>query len=152
MTKTEQNPARAKARFTGGDDRGKIERRGAVRRAAHPTLKGNSMLKARTAAALFLVAASHAASAETAGIQNHDVQKLFIEQPCGAVIQAIDEPKPTPEGLGNMTMAFGFLMGFEAAHPGIKGDQETILKRLRADCAQGSTATAFDLLNGYAKP
>lgn len=96
------------------------------------------------------------ALADVDGIQNHEVQKLFMEQPCHKVIEAIDSPDTdTPEAaLQNsafMAMAFGFLMGFEATHPGIRGDHETILMRLRADCPAGTASTAFELLNGYAR-
>lgn len=101
------------------------------------------------------IAMAGPAHADVDGIQNHPVQLLFMEQPCHKVIEAIDSPATdTPEAtfvnMGFMTMAFGFLMGFEATHPGIRGDHETILKRLRADCPPGTETTAFDLLNGYA--
>jgi hypothetical protein len=108
------------------------------------------MLKAVPVATLCLVAISAQVRAETAGIQNHKVQQLFMTQPCIMVINTIDRPDGDVFGGGMMTMAFGFLMGFEAAHPGIRGDQETILKRLRADCTIDSNQTAFDLLQGYA--
>jgi len=77
------------------------------------------------------VALAGSAAAETDGIQNHPVQLLFMEQPCHKVIEAIDSPATdTPEAtfvnMGFMTMAFGFLMGFEATHPGIRGHHATI--------------------------
>lgn len=112
----------------------------------------------RTAAALIItIAATAAAKAETDGIQNHPVQLLFMEQPCHKVIEAIDSPATDTleAALLNsafMAMTFGFLMGFEAGHPGIRGDHETILMRLRADCPPGTETTAFDLLNSYAQP
>jgi hypothetical protein len=90
------------------------------------------------------------ATAETDGIQNHAIQKMFMEQPCMAAIKTIDEPNPSPKSIGMMTMAFGFLMGFEASHPNIRGDYDTILKRLRADCTAETTDTAFEMLQGYA--
>lgn len=101
------------------------------------------------------IATAAPAMADVDGIQNHPVQKLFMEQPCHKVIEAIDSPATDTleAALLNsafMAMAFGFLMGFEATHPGIRGDHETILMRLRADCPAGTTATAFEILNGYA--
>jgi hypothetical protein len=93
-----------------------------------------------------------AALADTADIQNHEVQVMFLTSPCKTTVATIDQAAPTPKGMGKMTMAFGFLMGFEAAHPGIRGTHETILKRLREDCANDPSTTAMDLLNGYVLP
>lgn len=104
----------------------------------------------RYAALIALALCATAATAETDGIQNHEVQRLFMDQPCMAAVKTIDDPKPSPKSMGMMTMAFGFLMGFEASHPHIRGDYDTILKRLRDDCTDKTTATAFDLLQGYA--
>jgi hypothetical protein len=84
------------------------------------------------------------------GIQNHDVQKRFMKEPCGAVVGAIDNAPATPEGVGTMAMTFGFLMGVEALNPGIRGTRETILTRLRTDCAIYPEKTAMELLTGYA--
>lgn len=100
-------------------------------------------------AIMIAMAIPTASAAQIDGIQNHEVQTLFMDAPCGQAITRMDTPKVDIEGIGKMTMAFGFLMGFEATHPGIRGDQDTILKRLRADCATRSDATAMDLLNSY---
>jgi hypothetical protein len=91
------------------------------------------------------------AKAESANIQNHDVQKLFMEQQCAEVLAIIDAPDPSLIGIGEMAMAFGFLMGFEVAHPGIKGKHETILSRLRFDCGNASDQTAYELLLSYSQ-
>lgn len=94
--------------------------------------------------------------ADVPGIQNHKVQKLFMEAPCAEVMDVIDGPKAKPDSLqqalqnaGWTAMAFGFLMGFEATHPGIRGDHETILMRLRDDCATNGNRTTIDMLMGY---
>lgn len=100
-----------------------------------------------TLTAAIVPATLHAQSSE---IQNHDIQVLFANAPCTNIIEMIDSPAPTPESLGMMAMAFGFLMGFEIENPGIKGDQETILSRLRLDCANDGTQPALTLLRGYA--
>lgn len=104
---------------------------------------------AATIASATLAAITTAATAQTPGIQNHPVQDLFADQPCSAVIREIDDAEPDPISLGKMVMAFGYLMGFEAANPHIRGTSETILKRLRADCATQPNRTALDLLNSY---
>ena len=122
------------------------------------------MLKtAATCAALCAAIAPQNLAAETAGIQNHKVQKLFMEAPCSDAISAIDNPggartsaqdsnaelaQPILD-LGWTAMAFGFLMGYEATRPGIRGTHETILMRLRDDCASDSTRTAMEILQGY---
>lgn len=90
--------------------------------------------------------ASHADDIE--GIQNHKVQKQFMQEPCTTVIDVIDNAS---NGVGEMAMAFGFLMGFEATHPNIRGDQETILTRLRIDCAAKPDQTAMALLQSYSE-
>lgn len=97
-----------------------------------------------------LLMATTATAENIDGIQNHDVQKRFLQEPCSAVIGAIDTPAPGAIGVGEMAMTFGFLMGFEALHPGIRGDHETILMRLRTDCANQPEKTAMALLMGYA--
>lgn len=104
------------------------------------------MTKPFLSAAMLLTATT--ASAEIEGIQNHMIQKMFMEAPCISPITAIS-PSGPPD-LGMMAMAFGFLMGFEASHPGIRGDHETILKRLMAECSIDSNKTAFEMLQGYA--
>jgi hypothetical protein len=84
----------------------------------------------------------------TAGenIQNHEVQKRFLEEPCQAVIDTIDNPIESVVGIGEMAMTFGFLMGVEALNPGIRGESETILMRLRHDCRLYPNKTAMTLL------
>lgn len=122
---------------------------------------------------------------EMDGLQNHDVQKWYIQEPCTKVIEIIDGPSDdvldafgpamidwsmgamagqSEEALerirepidammidtGFHGMTFGFIMGFEAVNPNIRGDYETVLTRLRADCAAGPEKTAMEYLLGYA--
>ena len=82
-------------------------------------------------------------------IQNHFAQQAFTDFPCARVITLIDYDGFEPEGLIAMSMTFGVLLGFELANPGIKGDAETILTRLRNDCASNPDRTAYDLLQSY---
>ena len=101
-------------------------------------------------AALTLALLPSTLTAQSPDIQNHDIQVLFANAPCTRIIQMIDDPAMGPESMGMMAMAFGFLMGFEVENPGIKGDQETVLTRLRMDCAADGTQPALTMLRGYA--
>lgn len=144
------------------------------------------MLRTIARAATITLAASHASAESYPGIQNHDVQLWFIEEPCTKVIETIDAfddaageqlgaailaisisaisgksdaeidlaAAPLVDVLaiaGFSTMAFGFIMGFEVENPGIRGDHETVLMRLRDDCAADPTKTAMTYLRGYAE-
>lgn len=93
-----------------------------------------------------LVAATATAAADIPDIQNHPVQDLFTNQPCSAAIQTIDNPDPDLIEVGEMAMAFGFIMGIEALNPGIRKNHDTVLMRLRADCASNSDTSALNLL------
>jgi hypothetical protein len=76
--------------------------------------------------------------------------QAFAERPCGETLDYIENPAPTPEGIGNMGMAFGYLLGFQAANGGdLSGDSNTILQRIVADCAASPDLTALDLLERY---
>ncbi|WP_419408846.1 hypothetical protein [Primorskyibacter sp. 2E107] len=102
----------------------------------------------RLAAALALIASPVIADM-VPGIQNHAVQVRFIHEPCAAVIAAIDTPPPGVIGVGEMAMTFGFLMGIEARNPGIRSSHETILIRLREDCAAMPDQTAMQMIEVY---
>ena len=101
-------------------------------------------------AALTIAALPTTLSAQSPDIQNHDIQVLFAYAPCTRIIQMIDDPALSRHSIGMMAMAFGFLMGFEVENPGIKGDQETVLSRLRMDCAADGAQPALKILRGYA--
>jgi hypothetical protein len=112
----------------------------------------------KTAAAAALMIASAAAADPLAGTQRHDVQHAFAVEPCASVIATIDATKPAPKGdpfeamliqSGEMAMYFGYLMGFEATHPNIAREGETILARLRTDCETDPTQTALHYLLSY---
>jgi hypothetical protein len=80
----------------------------------------------------------------------HKMAVAFAERPCGEAIDYIDNPILTPEGIGNMGMAFGYLLGFEAANGGdLSGDAETVLQRIKADCVASPDMPALDLLRRY---
>lgn len=80
----------------------------------------------------------------------HRMAVAFAESPCGETIDHIENPVLTPEGIGNMGMAFGYLLGFEAANGGdLSGDAETVLQRIKADCGVSPELPALDLLRRY---
>lgn len=80
----------------------------------------------------------------------HHMAIAFAERPCGEALDYIENPVLTPEGIGNMGMAFGYLLGFEAAKGGdLSGDAETVLQRIGADCAANPAVPALDLLRRY---
>lgn len=114
----------------------------------------------RTALAAAILAATSAAADEPdqtiPHTQNHAVQQMFWFAPCTETVALIDGAAPKDLGLdatisflARQSMAWGHLLGFESAHPGIKGEHPTILQRLRKDCAGNIESTAMELLEGY---
>ena len=104
-----------------------------------------------------LLVATTANAEDIEGIQNHGIQTMFWTAPCTETIAMIDiNPDPSlPMNdmisiMARQAMAWGHLLGFESANPGIRGDHETILMRLRTDCANQPEKTAMALLMGYA--
>lgn len=98
----------------------------------------------RTSIALLLLCAGPAFA------EPHYMTVAFAEKPCGEALDYIENPAVTPQGMGNMAMAFGYLLGFQAAMGGdLSGEAETILKRLVADCTANPDMTALDLLKRY---
>jgi len=108
----------------------------------------------RPAIATTLALATATATGATPHLPDHPYQARFIERPCTEVIALIDSPDPeTLDAIAtwaaNIGMTFGILLGYELAHPGIRGDHETILTRLRRDCAATPDRPALDLLRSY---
>lgn len=82
----------------------------------------------------------------------HMMTRAFAERPCGETLDYIENPTPTPEGIGNMGMAFGYLLGFQAAKGwDLSDESDTILQRLVADCASSPDQTALALLERYSQ-
>lgn len=87
----------------------------------------------------------------------HEMQDNFANRKCGEVLALIDSPERGDKSVkslvmsaGAMAMAFGYLLGFEAASGReLKGDAETLLTRLRNDCLEFPDKTALELLLGY---
>lgn len=81
----------------------------------------------------------------------HMMSVAFAERPCAETLDYIENPGVEPEGTGFMAMAFGYLLGFQAANGGdLSGESETILRRITADCAERPGNTALELLESYA--
>ncbi|MGK7653177.1 hypothetical protein ACSQ76_12400 [Roseovarius sp. B08] len=106
------------------------------------------------AIAALLIASTAQASGD---IQNHEVQRIYLEESCSEVIRILDSQPDFSDGVENgsqemavQAMVWGHLLGVETANPGIRGTHETILQRLRADCAADDSRTAMQLLTGYA--
>ena len=87
----------------------------------------------------------------------HDMQDNFANKKCGEALALIDAPdrgdgstKTLVMSAGAMAMAFGYLLGFEAAAGrDLSGSADTLLKRLRSDCNESPDKTALELLLGY---
>lgn len=93
----------------------------------------------------------------TTPLSAHEMQDSFANQECGDILALIDSPERGDKSVkalvlsaGTMAMAFGYLLGFEAAQGrDLSGDSETLLTRLRNDCTASPNATALELLSGY---
>lgn len=87
----------------------------------------------------------------------HEMQDKFASERCGDVLAMIDNPDRSDKSVkalvmsaGAMAMAFGYLLGFEAASGReLKGDAATLLSRLRDDCSALPDKTVLELLSGY---
>jgi hypothetical protein len=78
------------------------------------------------------------------------MSSTFADRACAEALRHIENPTMTPEGIGSMGMAFGYLLGFQAAKGGdLSGESETLLQRIKADCAAQPDATALELLESY---
>lgn len=89
--------------------------------------------------------------------QAHELQDDYASLPCSEVVSRIDSPdmgdmspKAMLKGAGEMAMAFGYLLGFEAAQGrDLNGESKTLLVRLREDCAASPDQTALEILQSY---
>ena len=97
-----------------------------------------------------LLTACLALCAGPALAEPHMMTAAFAELPCTETLDHIENPAMTPEGIGNMGMAFGYLLGFQAANGGdLSGERETVLQRILADCAAAPEMTALEILETY---
>lgn len=92
-----------------------------------------------------------------APVSAHEMQDKFANNKCGDVLALIDNPERGDKSVealvtsaGAMAMAFGYMLGFEAATGrDLSGNAATLLTRLREDCAASPERTALELLSGY---
>lgn len=104
--------------------------------------------------ALALIASFFAVPA-LADYSDHRGVTLFTEKPCTEAVGTIDgsmargDLDSTVRNIAAHGMAWGFILGFDTAHGGLEGDEETTLIRLRKACAETPDATAMELLRGF---
>ncbi|MHA7852200.1 hypothetical protein [Roseovarius sp.] len=83
---------------------------------------------------------------------DHQTVQLFSNAPCTEAVGLLDAPlmDGTPEMVANQAvekgMAWGFILGFDAAHGGLSDETDTTLVKLRKACAASRETPAFDLL------
>ena len=91
-----------------------------------------------------------ALAASPAIAEPHYMTTAMKDQPCGTSLATINAPKGGLKGAGEMAMAFGYLLGFQAAKGGdISGDAATVLKRVTSDCEANPDRTVLQILSGY---
>lgn len=109
-----------------------------------------------------LAALSSAATA--AGYDDNPILVAFRDHPCTTVIEAIDNPDTAAAAnapdlgsalrystgrVSHMAAYFGFIVGFDTANGGLRGDAETTLMRLRDACREHPDTPALDLLRSF---
>jgi hypothetical protein len=89
-----------------------------------------------------------------ADYSDHQTVQLFSKAPCIEAVGLIDASivRGSPEMVAAQAvekgMAWGFILGFDAAHGGLSEGAETTLMKLRKACAANPEAPALDLLQG----
>lgn len=86
--------------------------------------------------------------------EEHPIQTMYRDAPCTEVVGLLDAwpDLPPAESLNfylEKGMAWGFLLGFDAMHPEAKGEADTLLSRVRLDCAAAPETPALTILEGY---
>lgn len=96
-----------------------------------------------------------------ADYSDHSIVRLFTNEPCTRAVAEIDQSfshfhdrglEGAADMVGAMTrqaMAWGFLLGFDAAEGGLHSEAETTLMRLRAACAENPDHTALSILQQF---
>lgn len=90
----------------------------------------------------------------TVTAEPHWMSVIYQEAPCSEIIATIDAPnleggsvKAQTERLGRMTMAFGFLLGYQAATRPLNADKDTVLQKFREVCAADPGKTGLQVLD-----
>ena len=96
-----------------------------------------------------LIALALSATPAIADYSGHKSMTPFTEGPCSEVLDAIDTPETSIEAIARMGMAWGFILGYDAASDGLHGQEETTLIRLRKACDENPETPAATLLDGF---
>lgn len=107
----------------------------------------------------FSIFAAFAAAPSLAGdYSSHRGVTLFTQEPCAEVFQFLDGEEPDVlvvglEGLAShlaqYAMAWGFILGYDAARGGLHEGEKTTLMRLRDECEAAPERTAFEILESF---
>jgi hypothetical protein len=89
------------------------------------------------------------ATSALADYSTHKSVTPFIENPCTEVLAAIDTPETTIEAIAQMSMAWGFILGYDAASGGLHDGEQTTLVRLREACANNPETPITVLMDGF---
>ena len=96
-------------------------------------------------------------SAMAQGYAEHGGVKLFTQEPCTRVFEKMEAepdiveigPEAFGAALGDMGMAWGFILGYDAARGGLHEGDKSTLARLREECAAAPEKTAFEILESF---
>lgn len=83
----------------------------------------------------------------------HWMSDFYHTAPCAEIVATIDAPtlndtvlKARLERLSRKTMAFGFLLGYQAATGPLNANQDTVLQEFRRACAADPAKTGIQVL------
>lgn len=96
---------------------------------------------------LLLMALAAPSLAVADSYDTHAISSMYREKPCTSVVGLIDND--TAPFMAERGAIWGFLVGYDQANGGLRGDQETTLIRLRKACAESPKTPALELLNGF---
>ena len=91
------------------------------------------------------------------GYDGNPAVLAFRDRPCAEVLEVIYVREAAgltlQETMGLISqknLYMGFIMGFDIAQDGLRGEADSTLARLREACAGAPEATALELLEGFA--
>lgn len=95
------------------------------------------------------IVAATIAAISTPAFAEHDVQTKYRTAPCTEIVAILDGDATTFDQMATQAMVWGYLLGVEGLNPDIKGDSETTLTRLRAECGKSPKTPALSLIKGF---
>lgn len=89
--------------------------------------------------------------------EDHERLVIFTQEPCGAVIAAVDGDgfdlnagmEEITEMVAAMGATWGIILGYDTAKGGLHSENQTTLERLRDECAANPEKTAQEILDGF---